>query len=45
VANDERSKKFRSMGLLRILNRIPNRPSEEQLKELNRKLNAIHKKI
>jgi beta-galactosidase len=43
VANDERSKKFRSMGLLRILNRTPNKPSEEELKELNRKLNAIHK--
>ena len=44
VAHDERSRKYRSMGLIRVINRMPHKPDEDFLKELNRKLNAISKK-
>lgn len=44
IAHDERSRKYRSMGLIRVINRMPHKPDEEFLKELNRKLNAISKK-
>lgn len=43
IAHDERSRKFRSMGLIRIINRMPQKPDEEFLKELNRKLSKIEK--
>ena len=32
------------MGLIRVINRMPHKPDEDFLKELNRKLNAIPKK-
>ena len=44
IAHDERSHKFRSMGLIRIINRMPHKPDEDFLKDLNRKLNTIPKK-
>ena len=44
IAHDERSRKYRSMGLIRIINRMPHKPDEDFLKDLNRKLNTIPKK-
>lgn len=44
IAHDERSHKYRSMGLIRIINRMPQKPDEDFLKDFNRKLNTIPKK-
>lgn len=43
IAHDERSRKYRSMGLIRAINRMPQKPDEEFLKELNRKFGQIEK--
>lgn len=43
IAHDERSRKYRSMGLIRAINRMPQKPEEAFLQELNRKFNEIPK--
>lgn len=43
IAHDERSRKYRSMGLIRAINRMPRKPDEEFLKELNRKFGQLKK--
>ena len=43
IAHDERSRKYRSMGLIRAINRMPQKPDEAFLQELNRKFNEIPK--
>lgn len=44
IAHDERSRKYRSMGLIRTINRMPHKPDEDFLKDLNRRLAQIEKK-
>lgn len=44
IAHDERSRKYRSMGLIRAINRMPHKPDEAFLKDLNRRLAQIEKK-
>ncbi len=45
IANDPRSRLMPSITLLRVINRISGQFTEEYVKDLNRKLNAIPKRL